>query len=97
MAQDQIHVLLERAIDKLPDGFREILVARLVEEMSVEETADVFGILPPTVKTRLFRARALLRAELEKHMGSVLGDAFPFEGRRCERLTDAVLARLDLE
>jgi RNA polymerase sigma-70 factor (ECF subfamily) len=97
MAQDQIHILLERAIDKLPDGFREILIARLVEEMSVEETADVFGILPQTVKTRLFRARALLRAELEKHIGSVLGDAFAFEGRRCARLTDAVLARLDLE
>ena len=97
MAQSQFRALLERAIDKLPDGFREILIARLVEEMSVEETADVFGILPQTVKTRLFRARALLRAEMEKHVGSVLGDAFPFEGRRCERLTAAVLARLELE
>jgi RNA polymerase sigma-70 factor (ECF subfamily) len=97
MAQNQIRELLERAIDKLPDGFREILIARLVEEMSVEETAHVFGILPQTVKTRLFRARALLRAEMEKHVGPVLGDAFPFEGRRCEQLTDAVLARLDLE
>ena len=97
MAQDQIHILLERAIDKLPDGFREILIARLVEEMSVEETADAFGILFQTVKTRLFRARALLRAEMEKHVGSELGDAFPFEGRRCERLTAAVLARLELE
>jgi hypothetical protein len=61
-----------------------------------EETADVFGILPQTVKTRLFRARGLLRAEMEKHIGAVLEDAFPFEGRRCERLTEAVLARLDL-
>jgi RNA polymerase sigma-70 factor (ECF subfamily) len=97
MAQNQIRALLECAIDKLPDGFREILIARLVEEMSVEETADVFGILPQTVKTRLFRARALLRAEMEKHVGSALADVFPFEGRRCERLTDAVLARLYLE
>jgi RNA polymerase sigma-70 factor (ECF subfamily) len=97
MAQNQIGALLERAIDRLPDGFREILIARLVEEMSVEETADAFGILPQTVRTRLFRARVLLRAEMEKHVGSVLGNAFPFDGRRCERLTDAVLARLDLE
>jgi RNA polymerase sigma-70 factor (ECF subfamily) len=96
MAQSQFRALLERAIDKLPDGFREILIARLIEEMSVEETADVFGILPQTVKTRLFRARALLRAEMAKHIGVVLEDAFPFEGRRCERLTEAVLARLDL-
>jgi RNA polymerase sigma-70 factor (ECF subfamily) len=96
MAQDQIRVLLERAIDKLPEGFREILVARLIEGMSVEETAELFGILPQTVKTRLFRARALLRMEMEKHIGPVLGDAFPFEGRRCERLTDSHLARLGL-
>jgi RNA polymerase sigma-70 factor (ECF subfamily) len=96
MAQNQFRALLERAIDKLPNGFREVLIARLIEEMTVEETADVFGILPQTVKTRLFRARALLRAEMEKHIGAVLEDAFPFEGGRCERLTEAVLARLDL-
>lgn len=96
MARDQIRVLIERAIDKLPDGFREILIARLIEELSVEETAELFGILPQTVKTRLFRARALLRAELAKHVGPVLEDAFPFAGRRCERLTEVVLARLGL-
>jgi RNA polymerase sigma-70 factor (ECF subfamily) len=88
--------LLERAIDRLPDGFREILVARLIEGMTVHETADAFGILPQTVKTRLFRARALLRAEIEKDIGPVLGDAFPFAGRRCDRLTVTVLARLNL-
>jgi RNA polymerase sigma-70 factor (ECF subfamily) len=72
------------------------LVARLVEEMTVEETAAAFGILPQTVKTRLFRARALLRAEMERHVGPALGDAFPFEGHRCDRLTDSVMARLKL-
>src|SRR6516165_3264793 len=96
MAQDQIRALLERAIDKLPEGFREILVARLIEEMSVEETSELFGVLPQTVKTRLFRARALLKAEMEKHIGPSLRDAFPFEGRRCEQLADLVLARLRL-
>jgi RNA polymerase sigma-70 factor (ECF subfamily) len=96
MAHNQIRVLLERAIDNLPEGFREILVARLVEEMTVEETAEAFGILPQTVKTRLFRARALLRAEMERHVGPALGDAFPFEGDRCDRLTDSVMARLKL-
>jgi len=96
MAQDQIRALLERATDKLPEGFREILVARLIEEMSVEETSELFGVLPQTVKTRLFRARALLKAEMEKHIGPALRDAFPFEGRRCEQLADLVLARLRL-
>jgi RNA polymerase sigma-70 factor, ECF subfamily len=96
MAQREIRTLLERAIDRLPEAFREVLVARLVEGMSIEETAELFGILPQTVKTRLHRARALLRREMEKHIGPALGDAFPFAGRRCERLTDNVLARLGL-
>jgi RNA polymerase sigma-70 factor (ECF subfamily) len=94
MAQDEIRVLLERAIDKLPEGFSAILVARLIEDMSVQETAELFGILPQTVKTRLHRARALLKREMERHIGPVLGDVFPFAGSRCERLTATVLTRL---
>jgi len=96
MVQTEIHALLERAIDKLPSAFREVLVARLVEGMSVAETAELFKIPPQTVKTRLFRARALLRAETERHIGPALGDVFPFAGARCERLTQRVLSRLGL-
>jgi RNA polymerase sigma-70 factor, ECF subfamily len=50
MAQREIWTLLERAIDQLPKAFRQVLVARLVEGMSVEETADLFEILPQTVR-----------------------------------------------
>ena len=96
MAQSEIHILLERAIDGLPEGFRKVFVARLVERMSVEETAELFGIPPQTVKTRLFRARALLRTEIERQIGPVLRDAFAFAGRRCDKLTEAVLSRLSL-
>jgi RNA polymerase sigma-70 factor, ECF subfamily len=96
MAQRQIRATLERAIDKLPDMFREIVVARLIEGMSVEETAELFGILSQTVKTRLHRARALLQREIENQIGSVLEEAFPFAGQRCQRLTDRVLTRLNL-
>lgn len=94
IAQRQIGALLERAIDELPDPFRTVLVARAVEGMSIEETAELFGLKPETVKTRLHRARHLLREALEKQIGPVLSDAFPFDGRRCERMTQAVLARL---
>ncbi len=37
-----------------------------------------------------------VKREMEKHIGPVLGDAFPFAGRRCDRLTEKVLARLGL-
>ena len=96
MAQHEISRLLERAIDALPDAFRVVLVARLIEEMSVEETAKLLSLRPETVKTRLHRARALLRADLERAVGPLLTEAFPFDGRRCERMADAVVARLRL-
>jgi RNA polymerase sigma-70 factor, ECF subfamily len=96
MAQREIQLIVERAIDELPEAFRTVLVARVIEEMSIEETADLLGIRPETVKTRLHRARGLLKEALEKRVGSVLSDAFPFEGQRCERMTSAVLRRLAL-
>jgi RNA polymerase sigma-70 factor (ECF subfamily) len=96
MAQRQIQLLLEQEIDKLPNDFRMVLVARVIEEMSIEETAALFGLRAETVKTRLHRARKLLRDALEKQVGSVLRDAFPFDGARCARMTNKVLERLAL-
>jgi RNA polymerase sigma-70 factor (ECF subfamily) len=96
MAQREIQRLVEQAIDDLPEAFRIVLVARIIEGMSVEETAELFGLRGETVKTRLYRARALLKEALKKHVDSVLTEAFPFEGRRCERMASAVLQRFDL-
>ena len=81
MAQNQIHGLLERAIDALPERFRTVLVARLVEEMSVEETAELLNLRPETVKTRLHRARLMLRADLERQIGPALTASSPSPAR----------------
>jgi RNA polymerase sigma-70 factor (ECF subfamily) len=97
MAQRQILQLVERATDSLPDVYRTVFVARVIEGLSIEETADLLGVRPQTVKTRLHRARALVRKALDDQIGPVLLDAFPFAGRRCERLTSAVMRRLGLE
>jgi RNA polymerase sigma-70 factor (ECF subfamily) len=94
MAQREIVALLERAIDRLPEPFRAVLVARLVEGLSVEETAELFDILPQTVKTRLYRARELLKRAMEAETGPALTEAFPFAGRRCDAFTETMLARL---
>jgi RNA polymerase sigma-70 factor, ECF subfamily len=94
MAQGEIRTVLEHAIDALPDAFRAVFVARLVEGMSVEETADLFGLRSETVKTRLHRARTLLRDALDKQLGPALTSTFPFDGARCERMTTNVLRRL---
>ena len=94
MAQREILQLVERATDNLPEIFRIVFITRVIEGMSVEETADLLGLRPETVKTRLHRARRLVREQLDKQIGPVLMDAFPFAGRRCERMTNAVMQRL---
>jgi RNA polymerase sigma-70 factor (ECF subfamily) len=94
MAQDQIRKLLESSIDALPEAFRVVFVLRDVEEMSTEEAASFLGIRPETVKTRLHRARRMLREALHEHVGSALKDTFPFGGGRCARMTETVLSRL---
>lgn len=86
--------LLEAAIDRLPEAFRAVFVLRGVEEMSVEEVAAALGIPAATVRTRFFRARALLRESLAREIDVALEDAFSFAGERCDRIVDRVLSRL---
>jgi RNA polymerase sigma-70 factor (ECF subfamily) len=93
-ARHEIRKLLERAMDALPEPFRLVFVMRDVEEMSIEETASHLGIRPETVKTRLHRARRLLRQSLDGQLASTLKGMFPFAGARCARITAAVLNRL---
>jgi RNA polymerase sigma-70 factor (ECF subfamily) len=95
-AQRQILHLVEQATDNLPEAFPLVFVARVIEGMSIEETSELLGIKPETVKTRLHRARQLVRDRLESEIGPILTDAFPFAGRRCERLTETVMRRIGL-
>ena len=94
MAQREIQAVVEHAVDELPEAFRLVFITRVIEGMNVEETAEILSLKPETVKSRLHRARTMLRDIVERKIGPVVMDAFPFAGRRCERLTDAVLKRL---
>ena len=96
-AISDVRRLLERAIDRLPDGFREVFMLRVVEQMSVEETASTLGILAQTVKSRLHRAKAMLRSDLEEHLTTISLTVFPFGGARCQKVTDVVLTRMNLQ
>jgi RNA polymerase sigma-70 factor (ECF subfamily) len=92
----EVRRLLERAIDDLPESFRIAFVMREIEQRSVEETASQLDILPETVKTRLHRARRLLREALQERLGSVLQDTYAFDGERCARMTQGVLLRMGM-
>lgn len=93
-ARSESRRLMEAAIDDLPEPFRLVFILREIEECTVEETAGQLGLLPETVKTRLFRARKLLRRALSEKLASSVTEAFPFLGARCQRITDTVLTRL---
>jgi len=94
LARNQIRHVLERAVDDLPEGFRTVFVLRDIEGMTIEETAEQLDILPQTVKTRLHRARRLMRIAVEQQLGGALEGIFPFDGERCVGMADRVLARL---
>ena len=65
----QLEVVVKRAIAQIEPEFREVLILRDVEDMSYEEIAEVTGLADGTVKSRIHRARAQLRALVEKAMG----------------------------
>ena len=91
---NEVRGLLEKHIDALPDLYRAVFVLRAVEEMSVEETSAALGLPEATVRTRYFRARALLRNALERRVDDTLRETFAFDGERCDRIVAGVLARL---
>jgi RNA polymerase sigma-70 factor, ECF subfamily len=75
---EQIGTILAHAIDNLPEPFRDVLMARVVDDMTVEKTAQVFGLRLETVKTRLYRARERLKEAVGRRVGSELANSFPF-------------------
>jgi RNA polymerase sigma-70 factor (ECF subfamily) len=93
-SDEELRPLLEASIDALPTSFRTVFVLRAVEQLSVQETAELLEILPETVKTRFFRARGLLRKDLLARLDAVVPGSFAFLGERCDRIVDRVLSRI---
>ena len=90
----ELRDLLEWAIDRLPGGMREVFVLREVEGLSTLEVAECLGVSDDVVKTRLSRARAMLRRLLIERTGAAAAEAFRFYRPRCDRVVANVLARI---
>jgi len=90
----ELRIVLERAVDALPDDFRAVFMLRAVEQMTGHETAACLGIPEETVKTRLYRARQQLQGSVIDSLESSYERAFEFQLTRCDRVVSGVLERL---
>jgi RNA polymerase sigma-70 factor, ECF subfamily len=87
-------VLLEHAIDALPEHFRLVFVMRVVQGLDVRETAESLDLNATTVRTRLFRAQRHLREGLTRRLREGSSDIFDFGAERCDRVVAHVLSHL---
>jgi RNA polymerase sigma-70 factor, ECF subfamily len=87
--------VLERAIERLPETYRTVLIMREVEGLSTVETAHILSVEPDVIKTRLHRARTALRDAVEKRAGEAIRSVYAFGNERCDRVVAAVLMRLN--
>jgi RNA polymerase sigma-70 factor, ECF subfamily len=63
--------VLRMAVAALPATYRTVVVLRGMRELTTRETAAILGISPQSVKMRLHRAKALLRADLRTRFRSI--------------------------
>jgi RNA polymerase sigma-70 factor (ECF subfamily) len=85
---------LAHAIDELPDLYRTTVMLREVEGMATLEVAEVLGVTEDVIKTRLHRARALLRLQMETDVQATSREQFVFLAPRCDRVVAAVMSAL---
>ncbi len=91
----EVIAAMEAATDALPVAYRAVFVLRDLEGLSVAATASCLDVPEATVKTRLHRARALMRSRLDTTLDVSSDGVFAFAGHRCDRVVAAVMARIN--
>lgn len=91
----ELREVLEGAIDELPPPYRSVFMLREVEGLSTSESADLLGVREEVIKTRLHRARGMLRDQLYQRVGASSSAAFTFGASRCDRIVERVFAALE--
>jgi RNA polymerase sigma-70 factor, ECF subfamily len=90
----ELRRVLEEAVDTLPETYRTVFMLRDIEGLSTSEAGEGLGLGDEAVKTRLHRARAMIRQAVSQRLGGVMPAAFDFPATRCDRVVAAVLARI---
>jgi RNA polymerase sigma-70 factor, ECF subfamily len=90
----ELNRVLEAAVDTLPETYRTVFMLRDIEGLSTSETGEGLGLGEEAVKTRLHRARAMIRRAVTAQIGAVAAGSFQFHAPRCDRVVAAVFARI---
>ena len=90
----ELHRVLEAAVDTLPETYRSVFMLRDIEGLSTRETGQGLGLGDEAVKTRLHRARVMIRRAVTVRIGKVAAGAFQFHAPRCDRVVSTVLAQV---
>lgn len=94
MMQSQLKQILEQQIDRLPENFRIVFILKAIEELPIAEIATILDIPEATVRSRFFRAKSILRSNITMGFDLALEDVFSFDGLRCDRIVDHVMAKI---
>jgi RNA polymerase sigma-70 factor, ECF subfamily len=86
--------VIEDSLDLLPEPYRVVFMLREVEGMSTNETAETLALGEEAVKTRLHRARTMVRRAVAERLGGSTPEAFQFHAPRCDRVVRAVMGEI---
>jgi RNA polymerase sigma-70 factor, ECF subfamily len=79
LERKEIRQKLASAVAALAEKYRQVFVLRDIQHLSIEETSEALGISVASVKTRLLRARLMLRELLAPGLGGAFLSRLPFE------------------
>lgn len=96
MANHQLRLLLESAIDSLPVVNRSVFIMRSVQQLSTRETAMSLDISEDVVKTRYLRSKIALRKKLDAQIATAGLSVHEFAGHRCDSIVSTVLNKLTI-
>lgn len=97
LAAAKLQRLVETAIASLPETYRIVLMMREVEGLDTKEVAECLEVSEDVVKTRLYRAREILRDNVYRRAGLTFNSLFTFGQSRCDRTVAAVMERIALK
>ncbi len=93
LVNSELKIILEKAIQQLPEKYRTVFIMREIENMNVAETAECLDLSAVNVKVRLNRAKAMLKNSLSEYYKK--DDILNFHLSKCDRIVENVMAQID--